>query len=98
MGAFVTPNNNDKPKEKPKTEYATLEELGPLKDYDETEKQKEEEPATHKITVEPESNEAIAYAPAAEPPSSAPAADPPSSAPAADSSGNGGISVNVDMI
>ena len=89
MGAFVTPNSNDKPKEKPKTEYATLEELGPLKDFDETEKPTEEEPATHKITVEPESNEEVA---------NAPAADPSSSAPAADSSGNGGISVNVDMI
>ena len=57
LGAFKSPNNNEKPKEKPTTEYATLEELGPLKDYEEPQKPKEEDLQTHKITVEPESSE-----------------------------------------
>ena len=57
LGAFKSPNNNDKPKEKPTTWYATLEKLGPLTDYEEPQKPKEEDSQTHKITVEPESSE-----------------------------------------
>ena len=57
LGAFKSPNNNEEPKDKPKTEYATLEELGALTDYEEPQKPKEEDLQTHKITVEPESSE-----------------------------------------
>ena len=57
LGIFQSPNaNNDKPKEIPKTEYATLEELGPLREFKEPENPAVEDPQTHKITVAPESN------------------------------------------
>ena len=98
LGAFKSPNNNEKPKDKPKTEYATLEELGPLTDYEEPQKPKEEDSQTHKITVEPESSEdatadkgesgnaADTSAPAADASAAAPASDASAAAPASDTS------------
>lgn len=94
LGTFKSPNNNDKPKDKPKTEYATLEELGELKDYEEPNKPKEEDPQTHKITVEPESSEETAAdkgtggnAPdASAPDASVPSADVSTTAPVEDTS------------
>ena len=108
LGSFQSPNSSDKPKEKPKTDYATLEELGPLKDFEEPQKGKEEEQHTHKITVEPESGEApdetapaadtATSEPAANTATSEPSADTASSAPPVDTSGGGDISGSVDMI
>ena len=94
LGTFQSPNaTNDKPKEKPKTEYATLEELGPLREFKEPENPAVEDTQTHKITVEPESNEDSA--PGNDETDKASDTCAPAAVPVVDDGGN---SANVDMI
>ena len=58
-----SPKDNGKTKEQPvKTEYATLEEMGPLTPFDkppeaDEEAKSNEEPPSHKITVAPETED-----------------------------------------
>lgn len=54
LGSFQSPTANDKQNEKPRAEYSTLEDLGPLKMYEEPENPSKEELEAHKINVEPE--------------------------------------------